>query len=49
MFSISLFLKIITMQLDIVILKLPKKKKNDKNEKSFVFQKNQKNDEPLKK
>ena len=28
------------MQLDIVILKLPKKKK--KNEKSFVFQKNEK-------
>ena len=32
------------MQLDIVILKLPKKKKT-KNEKSFVFQKNEKNDE----
>ena len=34
------------MQLDIVILKLPKKKKKKtKNEKSFVFQKNEKNDE----
>ena len=33
------------MQLDIVILKLPKKKKKTKNEKSFVFQKNEKNDE----
>ena len=49
MFSISLFFKNYYDAIGYCYLEVTKKKKKDKNEKSFVFQKNEKNVEPLKK